>query len=153
MTFPDWVYRVPQRSANWATMNSPRPPSSMLAARRRCGEVLLPSETSQVRRRRSRISRTRIGPVAWRIALVTSSLRISSELNTASSSPQSVSLRIASARTWLTAAGLDGTPHSATSSLVSTRVRPTSNAMSSLGLSVSSSPSTASQVCSGVWSV
>lgn len=49
MTLPAGVYRVPQRSLNWATRNSPRPPSSVIAAYRRCGEVLLLSKTSQIR--------------------------------------------------------------------------------------------------------
>jgi hypothetical protein len=61
MTLPRSVYRVPQRRANWATRNSPRPPSSVVAARRRCGDVLLPSETSQIRLSRSYSSRRRMG--------------------------------------------------------------------------------------------
>lgn len=48
-----------QRSVSWATSRSPRPPSSKTLARRRCGEVLLPSETSQM----SVVSRT--GAVGW----------------------------------------------------------------------------------------
>lgn len=60
MTFPRAAYRVPHRSANWETRNSPRPPSSVLAARRSRGEVLLPSDTSQTRVRPSS-SLTRTG--------------------------------------------------------------------------------------------
>ena len=51
---PVW-WRVPQRSANWATRSRPRPPSSKVRARRRCGAVLLESETSQM----SAVSRIR----------------------------------------------------------------------------------------------
>jgi hypothetical protein len=48
MTFPSRPSRVPQRWVNWATRSRPRPPSSKMRARRRCGAVLLASETSQV---------------------------------------------------------------------------------------------------------
>ena len=48
MTLPRRVWRVPQRSASCATRYSPRPPSSVSAARRGRGEVSPASETSQI---------------------------------------------------------------------------------------------------------
>ena len=48
MVLPAGVCRVPQRWVSWATSSRPRPPSSRARARRRCGAVLLASETSQM---------------------------------------------------------------------------------------------------------
>jgi hypothetical protein len=72
MVLPIGVWRVPQRWVSWETRSRPRPPSSKAKARRRCGAVLLPSDTSQMSVR-SRMRRSWIGLAAYRIAFVTSS--------------------------------------------------------------------------------
>lgn len=110
--------------------------------------MLLESKTSQMRLR-SRSTRTWIGPLPYRIALVTNSLRISSVANAMSSSPHWVSCRVTEARTSPTAAGSDGTCQSAIRSGPSAWVRATISAMSSLGRTGSRASRTVRQVSSG----
>lgn len=74
MVLPVRVWRVPHRRVSSATRKRPRPPSSKTRARRRWGLVLPASETSQIRVC-SLMRRSLIGSVAYRIALVTNSLR------------------------------------------------------------------------------
>ncbi|GAA2545389.1 hypothetical protein GCM10010398_35360 [Streptomyces fimbriatus] len=74
---PCGTYRAPQLLVNCATRNRPRPPSSVAAARRMRGEVLLRSETSQISES-SHSNRRPTGPrPPYRTALVTSSLTTS----------------------------------------------------------------------------
>lgn len=87
IVLPTVVCRVPHPWVSWATSRRPRPPSSKARARRRCGAVLLASETSQIREV-SRMSRSLIGGSPYLMALVTSSLTTSSVTNDVSSSPQ-----------------------------------------------------------------
>lgn len=79
---------MPQRRASWAIRNSPRPPSSVAFARRRCGEVLESSATSQIRLLLSYSRRSLMGWAPYRMALVTSSLTISSAVKARWSRPQ-----------------------------------------------------------------
>ncbi len=104
-------------------MNSPRPPSSKVRARRRCGEVVLPSVTSQVRPVAPRMRRRRTGAWAWRMALVTSSLAMRIVVEVAPSKPPVLMVALTCFRAAETAAVSAGRFQVATVVPSSVRVR------------------------------